>query len=33
MLNSVYEKFWTIIDPALYTVGTCSVFGFWLAVF
>ncbi len=33
MFKSLYEKFWTIIDPTLYTVGACSTFGLWLAVF
>ena len=33
MFKKLYQTSWHIIDPTLYTVGTCSAFGIWLAVF
>jgi len=33
MFKKLYHDFWQIIDPALYSLGTCSAFGMWLAVF
>ncbi len=33
MIKGLFVKFWTLIDPTLYTIDTRSAFGMWKAVF
>lgn len=33
MFAKLYQDSWQIIDPSLFTIGTCSAFALWLAIF
>lgn len=33
MFKKLYQSFWQVIDPMMYTAGTCGAFGVWISIF